>query len=110
LKENKAARKVGEDFLHEVFGGKSKSFNTVEGRRVVDDYTTPISRESKVGRTSASNRIKTQVKKDALLLKDKTSGVSEVEWHFFPGKTGTGPTKQLEELLRKNDFSIFIHK
>ncbi|MFD2557192.1 hypothetical protein [Sphingobacterium tabacisoli] len=50
------------------------------------------------------------MKKDPLLLKDKKSGVSEVEWHFFPGKTGVGPTPQLEDLLRKNDFSIFIHK
>lgn len=30
------------------------------------------------------------------------------DWHFFPSKTGIGLTKQLEELLRRNDFSIFI--
>ncbi|WP_437918745.1 DUF6443 domain-containing protein [Sphingobacterium sp. LRF_L2] len=110
LKENKAAGKVGEDFLNNLFGGTpQKTFNTTEGKRVVDNFVDVTAQESKVGRTAASSRVKDQVSKDAALIKDSTSGVKSVEWHFFPGKTGTGPTKQLEELLRKNDFSIFIH-
>lgn len=111
LKENKAAGKAGEDFLNNLFGGTpQKTFNTAEGKRVVDNFVDVTAQESKVGRTAASSRVKDQVSKDAALIKDVTSGVKSVEWHFFPGKTGTGPTKQLEELLRKNDFSIFIHK
>ncbi|MEN5194621.1 hypothetical protein [Sphingobacterium faecium] len=63
--------------------------------------------ESKVGRTPASSRIKTQVAKDAALLKDANSGVKNVEWHFFQGKTGTGPTNNLEKLLKDAGIKIF---
>ena len=97
--------------MNNLFGGTpQKTFNTTEGKRVVDNFVDATAQESKVGRTAASSRVKQQVAKDAAMVKDATSQVNKAEWHFFPGKTGTGPTKQLEELLRKNDFSIFIHK
>lgn len=74
-------------------------------RRVIDNLTeTGVAQESKVGRTSASSRVKRQVEKDVNLRSDKDSPVKSVEWYFFPGRTGSGPTNQLQELLKKNNI------
>jgi hypothetical protein len=107
LKENKAAGTLGENFLKNLFGGNAKYFPTEKGARFVDNFVKTTAQESKVGRTPASSRIKTQVAKDAALLKDANSGVNNVEWHFFQGKTGTGPTNNLEKLLKDAGIKIF---
>jgi len=108
---NKEAGQVGEDFLKNTYGGQQQvSKSTTEGRRVIDNLTdSGINQESKVGRTSATSRVKEQVSKDVRLMNDPTSGVKKVEWHFFQSNTGVGPTNPLRNLLEKNNIPIIIH-
>jgi hypothetical protein len=111
IQANRASGKAAEQVLHDATGGASQTFNTSLGRRVVDDINPladNIAREAKVGRVSLTPRIEQQVLKDAELLK---SGVIDgVEWQFFPGKTGVGPTKPLEQLLNECGITCVIHK
>ncbi len=111
LAENKEAGKVGEDFLHQTFGGTQQvSRNTSDGRRVIDNLTeVGTSQESKVGRVSNSSSIKRQVAKDVELLNTSNNGINRVEWHFFSGKTGIGPSKNLIQNLETNNIPYFIH-
>jgi len=46
---------------------------------------------------------------DAELQKTPQSGVGGVEWHFFPGKTGIGPTGPLQKALNRAGIKTFMH-
>ncbi len=102
--------KAGEDELARLYGGEPQAyFKTSNGRRFVDMLANGVAHESKVGRTSLTNFVKTQVLKDAELLKN--GSVDDVIWHFFKsGVTGKGgPTQSLESFLLEHGITIIRH-
>jgi len=110
VQANRAAGKVGENFLARTYGGASQvTRQTTLGRRVLDNLANGIARESKVGRTSLRSSVRRQIAKDVELMNTPGSGVTGVEWHFFPGKTGTGPTGPLQQALQRAGIGIVIH-
>lgn len=78
----------------------SKYFRTAGGGRFVDTFVKMTAQESKVEKTTAISRIKTQVAEVAALLKEANSGVKNGDRQFFQGNTGMGPTYNLEKLLK----------
>ena len=59
----------GETALVEMVGGTSqKYFNTIYGRRFIDQWADNITHESKVGYTTLNSRIKQQILKDRWLV------------------------------------------
>jgi RHS repeat-associated protein len=64
--------------------------------------------EVKLGRTSYSSFVQSQVDKDAYLL--SSGKVSSVTWYFYPSRTGVGPTPALEAALRKANIGIEVMK
>ena len=101
--------KVGEDALKTLGGESQQYFKTTLGGRYVDQLVDDIAHESKVGYTSLTKDIKTQIAKDAELIKNKN--VKGAVWHFFVSpKTGKGgATKPLLDELKKNGISFIIH-
>jgi hypothetical protein len=79
------------------------------GRRVIDNLADGVARESKVGRTSLTSTARRQIAKDAELMNTPGSGVTNVEWHFFPSGTGAGPTAPLRAALENAGIGIIIH-
>lgn len=57
-----------------------------------------------------TNRIKTQIQKDAELM--KTKEIDGATWHFYESPvTGKGgPSTPLKDELIKNDIKVEIHK
>ncbi|MCA8983863.1 MAG: hypothetical protein KDA76_08900 [Planctomycetaceae bacterium] len=110
VQANRAAGQVGEDFLTRTYGGQNQvTRNTSLGQRVIDNLANGISRESKVGRTSLTQRVRLQIAKDVELLNNARSGITSVEWHFFPSSTGVGPTAPLRRALEQANIRIVIH-
>jgi len=110
LAANQVAGRVGEAQLTREFGGASQVVRkTSLGRRVIDNLAKGVARESKVGRVAHSSRVRLQIAKDIELMNTTGTGVHSVEWHFFPGKTGTGPTAPLRAALEDAGISIVIH-
>lgn len=109
--KNREAGQKGESFLKETYGGRQQaSKSTPFGRRFIDNLTEDgTAQESKVGRTALTKRVVSQINKDRALLEKSGSGVDSVQWHFFPSKTGVGPTPDLEEALLAQGFDIVIH-
>ena len=105
---NRLAGQAGESFLARTFGSRSQvTMQTSQGRRVIDNFTEGIARESKVGRTSLTSTVRGLMAKDAELL--GSGRVEGVAWHFFPGQTGVGPTAPLQSALEKAEIGIVIH-
>ena len=79
--------------------------------RIADGFnsTTRTIYESKYGRASLSEFIKTEIKRDSILLKNKQ--VDSVEWHFFVSETTGkgGPTKPLLEALLEAGIKVVYH-
>jgi hypothetical protein len=93
-----------------VYGGaREVSKSTSLGTRYLDNLVDGVAMESKVGRTSLSSRIELQISKDVELLNNPVSGVNSVEWHFFQGKTGIGPTAPLLQRLESCGITVCIH-
>ncbi len=110
VQANRIAGQVAENFLARVYGGANQvTRQTSIGLRVIDNLASGIARESKVGRTALTNRVRSQIAKDAELLASPRSGVTGVEWHFFPSRTGTGPTAPLRRALEEAGIGIVIH-
>ncbi|WP_242906710.1 RHS repeat-associated core domain-containing protein [Actinomadura terrae] len=111
---NRAAGNAASDRIAVRYPGSKReySLSAASGRRVIDIFT-PGGKaiESKVGRTSYGAREKQELKRDIELLKDPSSPVKFVEWHFSESKvTGKkGPTRQLEEALRNAGVKIVIY-
>lgn len=102
--------KVGEDAL-KLLGGESQvTMRTSLGVRYVDQLVEGIANESKVGYTSLTSSVKTQIAKDAELV--ATEQVKGAVWHFFksPVTGKVGATKQLIKELEKNNIQYIIHK
>jgi len=111
IAENRIAGKAGENFLKNTYGGAQQVYKRLAdgSKRYIDNLVDGIAQESKVGRMSATKKIIEQVRKDVELLNTPGSGVSKVEWHFFPGKTGVGPTGPLQDLLKNSGIDIIVH-
>jgi hypothetical protein len=77
------------------------------GWRVIDNLAGGIARESKMGYVALTQRIGLQVAKDAELLREVP--YKAYEWHFFPGRTGIGPSEPLRQALRKAGITIVLH-
>jgi hypothetical protein len=106
------ARAVGlerEAFLASVYGGGKVSLPTSRGWRHIDNFADGVAMESKIGRTALTRRVFSQVMKDRELLYSGSSGVRSVEWHFFAGRTGTGPTAPLRGLLEDSGIKVVVH-
>ena len=102
--------KDGEAALRKAVGGQSqKCFDTSMGRRFVDQFADGIAHESKVGYTSLTKRIRTQILKDAELL---TGGdIKGAVWHFYKSSTTgkIGASKPLLKFLGENGIKYIIH-
>lgn len=107
---NRESGKAAEEFLAKTYGGIQQVFkNTSLGGRFIDNLVDGVAREAKVGRTSLTKRVQKQIAKDLELMNTPGSGVTSVEWHFFQGKTGIGPTKQLLKALEEAGITVVIH-
>ena len=85
---------------------------TLQGDRRLDVLTSEgLAIESKVGRTSLTSDIRTQVLKDVELLNDPLSPVSSLRWEFSrsPVTGKVGPTPSLEQFLRQQGIEIVIN-
>ena len=109
VQANRLAGQVGERFLARMYGGGSATKATSRGARVIDNLADGVAMESKVGRTSLTGRIREQIAKDVELMNTPASGVTSVQWHFFPGKTGVGPTAPLRNALKKAGIEVIEH-
>lgn len=107
VQQNRIAGLAGESMLRSTYGGAKQSFPTSLGYRHADNFVNGVVQESKVGFTSLSPRIRVQVWKDMELLERKA--VKSVEWHFYPGKTGIGPTPGLKSYLETCGIKICVH-
>jgi hypothetical protein len=77
--------------------------NVGKGGRYIDQFVNGIANESKVGYTTLTKDIQMQIAKDAELLGDDLSGVTEVVWNFFrsPETGKVGASKPLLDALRE---------
>jgi RHS repeat-associated protein len=117
LKKNKgtgnlafSGGKAGEKYLANLVGGKSQVyFKTSSGGRYIDQLANGIAFESKDGYTSLTSRVKTQILKDAELI--KKGQINGAEWNFFrSADTGKiGASKQLLQFLEQNGIKYKIH-
>jgi hypothetical protein len=63
-----ATGKLGEDTLVKLGGDSQVFFRTSQGGRYVDQLVDGMAHEAKVGRTSLTSRIASQISKDAELI------------------------------------------
>jgi RHS repeat-associated protein len=107
---NRLAGQVGERFLAGTYGPTSHvTLKTTLGRRVVDDSSGGVARESKVGLTSLRSSIRKQIATDVELMSAPGRGVTSVEWHFFPSGTEAGPTALLQNAPSNAGIGTVIH-
>jgi hypothetical protein len=112
--------KEAEIALRNLFPGsdvRSKGFKTTSGGKGTKDYRfvdawhdgDRAARESKSGYQRLSERIRTQIKRDAQLRDDDLIG--SAEWHFYAsGRSGSiGADDELLALLRAHSIPYFIH-
>ena len=104
----------GEAFQRYLSGGRKESFDTDLGWRYVDSRVASVTRpamrqEVKVGRTSLTALVRSQIAKDRLIM--ATEPGSRVQWHFWRSDvTGkVGPTLPLENALKSAGIQIVIH-
>jgi hypothetical protein len=97
---------IGQDWLENNLKGLPQKYFNVEGvgRRFIDLYedTSRIANESKVGYQTLTESNKTQIIKDAALIKSKE--ISGAVYHFFTSPiTGQGgPSGPLREFIEDN--------
>lgn len=106
---------TGEQALAISHPGESQKYfqtlvNGVKGGRYIDQYSNGVAYEAKVGYTCLSQRIKTQILKDAYLMKN--GDVTAVVWEFFRSDiTGrVGASKELLNFLTENGIHYIIHQ
>ena len=98
-----------EQSLRNAFNGVSRTINTPYGKRIIDSFSNNTAREAKYGYQGLSQFIRTEINKDAWLLKN--GYVKKVEWHFYVSKVTSkgGPSAPLLNELLKNGFKVFYH-
>jgi filamentous hemagglutinin len=101
--------KVGELYLKSLGGKSQQYFSTSLGGRFIDQLVNGMANESKVGYTTLTKGIQTQIAKDVELK--ATDAVKDVTWHFFKSPvTGMGgPSQQLLNSLQQNGINVVIH-
>lgn len=105
--------KAGEQYLAKLVGGKSQVYfkpagGGFKGGRYVDQLADGIAHESKVGYNTLTQSVRTQVLKDAQLIKE--GQIEGATWHFFKSaNTGKiGASKQLLDFLKQNGIKQFM--
>lgn len=96
----------------EAPASKEKNFRTTKGFRrmdVVKEGKELVLIESKVGRTSPTQRVRQEVERDAWLLRNKK--VDRIIWEFTRSKITklVGPTEALQKMLEKAGIEIRIN-
>ena len=105
-----ATKVVGEDAL-KLMGGESQvPAKTDYGIRVIDQLVDGIANESKVGYTSLTKFVKTQIKKDSFLLQNDDNIIG-VTWNFFrsPITGRIGASKNLLKSLEDAGINYILH-
>lgn len=102
--------KVGEDFLKSLGGKPQQYFRTDFGGRRVDQLINGVAHESKVGYTTLTKNVQTQISKDAFLI--QSGQIDGATWHFFKSPvTGKGGASQpLINELNKNKINYIVHE
>jgi hypothetical protein len=104
---SKLAGQAAEKLLARQYGGAQQvTLKTSFARRVVDNLAEGVAMEAKVGLISLTRRIRSQIAKDVELMNKGL--VDAVQWHFFPGQTGTGPTAPLRQALEEAGIEMII--
>ena len=100
---------VGETALKELGGESQVFFRTSQGGRYIDQLVEGMAHESKVGYTTLTQSVKTQIAKDAELTAGKE--IKGAVWHFFKSpKTGlVGASKPLLDELKRKGIAYIIH-
>jgi hypothetical protein len=101
--------KIGEEALKALGGRSQVYFQTSSGGRYVDQLVNGVANEAKVGYTTLTKSIQTQIAKDAELLAKRD--IEAVVWNFFKSPvTGKGgPSAPLIDALNKAGFNYIIH-
>ncbi|WP_206957401.1 DUF6862 domain-containing protein [Trinickia acidisoli] len=104
-----ATGQVGEQYLQSLGGQSQVYFSTSLGGRYVDQLVDGVANESKVGYTSLTSSVQTQIAKDAELM--NSGAVNGVNWHFFTSPvTGLGgPSQPLLNTLQGSGIGVIIH-
>jgi RHS repeat-associated protein len=104
-----ATGQVGEQALQALGGESQVFFRTTQGARYVDQLVGGVANESKVGYTTLTQSVTTQIAKDAELL--NTGQVNGVVWHFFtsPVTGQVGPSGPLLQALQNAGITVVIH-
>ena len=110
-KSSYASGAEGEAALAEIVGSGDKHayFKSSLGRRFVDLYSEAgIAHESKVGYTTLTKRVKTQILKDEKMIGKQIQGA---HWHFFRSSiTGKiGPSEPLKKFLEERGIKYTIY-
>lgn len=102
--------KEGEQILAATYGCKSQAYFSIAlGGRFIDQLSGNAAHESKVGYTTLTQRVQTQILRDAELI--RTGTIERTVWHFYTsGITGEGGTSQpLINFLVQNGIEYIIH-
>jgi RHS repeat-associated protein len=105
-----ATGQIGESWLANNVGGESQVLiQTSQGARYIDQLSNGVAYESKVGYTSLTQSVQTQISKDVELI--GAGEVNGAEWHFFTSPvTGVGgPSGPLATALNKAGIPYIIH-
>lgn len=95
--------------MKKAYGGGHKTFNTSEGKRVVDVFSNGIAHESKVGYASKTKFIQKQIRKDVELV--QSGEIEAAHWHFYRSPTTgkIGASKPLLKFLDECNIKYTIH-
>ncbi|WP_253593528.1 filamentous hemagglutinin N-terminal domain-containing protein [Burkholderia multivorans] len=101
--------KLGEQYLQSLGGQSQVYFSTSLGGRYVDQLINGVANESKVGYTSFTSSVQTQIAKDVELM--NSGVVNGVNWHFFTSPvTGLGgPSQPLLKALQSSGIGVIVH-
>ena len=101
--------KLGEQYLQSLGGQSQVYFSTSSGCRYVDQLINGVANESKVGYTSFTSSVQTQIAKDVELM--NSGAVNGVNWNFFTSPvTGMGgPSQPLLKALQSSGIGVIVH-
>lgn len=113
--------RAGETWVEGLFGAaekgvtkqvwfSTKSLGLGKGR-FIDVFVGGVARETKTGYIRMSDRIRTQIVKDAALVADPGNAINAVHWHFVASaRTSTvGADKAIFDLLDAHHIPYTIH-
>jgi RHS repeat-associated protein len=101
-----ASGKIGEAALKGLGGESQVFFRTSRGASYLDQVVDGFAHESKVGYTTLSRRVRSQIAKEAeLMARGRIKGST---WHFYrsPVTGGIGPSAPLRQALRQANIGV----